>query len=80
MCYSARDGRVGGYISADGALNGVDSVERTILRLAGFQHDDATSSERNGLDGMDVTAFRHWYTAHHHAVSTCSLTSSDLHR
>ena len=63
-----------------GALNGVDSVERTILRLAGFQHDDATSSERNGLDGMDVTAFRHWYTAHHHAVSTCSLTSSDLHR
>lgn len=63
-----------------GALNGVDSVERTILRLAGFQHDDATSSERNGLDGMDVTAFRHWYTAHHHAVSTCSLASSDLHR
>jgi len=63
-----------------GALNGVDSVERTILRLAGFQHDDATSSERNGLDGMDVTAFRHWYTEHHHAVSTCSLTSSDLHR
>lgn len=63
-----------------GALNGVDSVERTILRLAGFQHDDVTSSERNGLDGMDVTAFRHWYTAHHHAVSTCSLASSDLHR
>ena len=63
-----------------GALNGVDSVERTILRLAGFQHDDVTSSERNGLDGMDVTAFRHWSTAHHHAVSTCSLASSDLHR
>lgn len=32
-----------------GALNGVDSVERTILRLAGFQHDDATSSNEMAL-------------------------------
>ena len=63
-----------------GALNGVNSVERTILRLAGFQHDDVTSSERNSLDSMDITAFRHWYTKHYRAVSTCSLTPSDLHR
>ena len=62
------------------ALNGVNSVERTILRLAGFQHDDVTSSERNSLDGMDITAFRHWYAKHYRAVSTCSLTPSDLHR
>ncbi|MSS46320.1 ABC transporter permease [Cutibacterium sp. WCA-380-WT-3A] len=62
------------------ALGAVDTVERTILRLAGLPHDEPTSSQRNSLDGMDVTAFRHWYTAHHRAVSTCSLTSRDLHR
>lgn len=62
------------------AFDGVNSVERTILRLAGFQYDDAPSSERNDLDGMDVTAFRQWYTHHSQAIEGCSLTSSDLHR
>lgn len=62
------------------AFDGVNSVERTILRLAGFQYDDAPSSERNDLDGMDVTAFRQWYTHHRQAIEGCSLTSSDLHR
>lgn len=62
------------------ASDGVNSVERTILRLAGFPYEDMMSSEKNDLDSMDAATFGQWYIEHRQMIMTCSLTDKDLRR